>query len=161
MRFFFLFSLFLVFRTLVFFCWFASAHTQTNKQTNTGLLCDLLWSDPDENINGWDENDRGVSFVFGSDVVEKFLEKHDLDLVCRAHQVIPFSLILLFFLFLCLVVVAAAAVDVANLMCVLVSLFPGGGGRVPVLWAAEIGDHLLCSQLLQRVRQRRRDDERR
>lgn len=55
---------------------------------DSGLLCDLLWSDPDENINGWDENDRGVSFVFGSDVVEKFLEKHDLDLVCRAHQVV-------------------------------------------------------------------------
>jgi serine/threonine-protein phosphatase PP1 catalytic subunit len=53
-----------------------------------GLLCDLLWSDPDSNVCGWDENDRGVSYVFGSDVVTKFLEKHDLDLVVRAHQVV-------------------------------------------------------------------------
>lgn len=53
---------------------------------DTGLLCDLLWSDPD-NISGWAENDRGVSFVFGQDTVELFLKKHDLDLVCRAHQV--------------------------------------------------------------------------
>merc|ERR1711865_69150 len=34
------------------------------------------------------DNDRGVSFTFGHDVVTGFLEKHDLDLVCRAHQVV-------------------------------------------------------------------------
>ncbi|KAJ8627171.1 hypothetical protein MRB53_020478 [Persea americana] len=53
-----------------------------------GLLCDLLWSDPDRDINGWGENDRGVSYTFGADKVGEFLKKHDLDLVCRAHQVI-------------------------------------------------------------------------
>lgn len=53
-----------------------------------GLLCDLLWSDPDKDVLGWGENDRGVSFTFGSEVVAKFLHKHDLDLICRAHQVI-------------------------------------------------------------------------
>lgn len=55
---------------------------------DTGLLCDLLWSDPEEGIQGWGENDRGVSFTFGGDVVEKFLRRHDLDLICRAHQVV-------------------------------------------------------------------------
>eukprot|EP00756_Hemistasia_phaeocysticola_P036712 Hpha_TRINITY_DN16657_c1_g11::TRINITY_DN16657_c1_g11_i2::g.178493::m.178493/K06269/PPP1C; serine/threonine-protein phosphatase PP1 catalytic subunit len=55
---------------------------------DTGLICDLLWSDPEEGIEGWGENDRGVSFTFGEDVVEKFLRKHDLDLICRAHQVV-------------------------------------------------------------------------
>ena len=54
----------------------------------TGLLCDLLWSDPDKDISGWSENDRGVSFTFGADIVSKFLQKHDLDLICRAHQVV-------------------------------------------------------------------------
>lgn len=53
-----------------------------------GLLCDLLWSDPDKDITGWSENDRGVSFTFGPDVVARFLQKHDLDLICRAHQVV-------------------------------------------------------------------------
>lgn len=53
-----------------------------------GLLCDLLWSDPDKDVDGWGENDRGVSHTFGSDVVSKFLDEHDLDLVCRAHQVV-------------------------------------------------------------------------
>jgi diadenosine tetraphosphatase ApaH/serine/threonine PP2A family protein phosphatase len=52
-----------------------------------GLLCDLLWSDPDCNVSGWARNPRGVSYLFGYDVVEDFLRKHDLDLVCRAHQV--------------------------------------------------------------------------
>ena len=55
---------------------------------DTGLLCDLLWSDPDKDISGWGENDRGVSYTFGGEVVSKFLHKHDLDLICRAHQVV-------------------------------------------------------------------------
>jgi len=55
---------------------------------DTGLLCDLLWSDPEAKITGWGENDRGVSYTFGTDVVTKFLARHDLDLICRAHQVV-------------------------------------------------------------------------
>ena len=54
---------------------------------NTGLMCDLLWADPDKEIMGWGENDRGKSFIFGPDIVSKFLTKHDLDMICRAHQV--------------------------------------------------------------------------
>lgn len=73
-----------------------------------GLLCDLLWSDPDKvrlisivvrpcsttdwfllkDTMGWGENDRGVSFTFGAEVAAKFLHKHDFDLICRAHQVV-------------------------------------------------------------------------
>ena len=52
-----------------------------------GLLCDLLWSDPGKDTTGWGVNDRGISVTFGADVVAKFLQKHDLDLICRAHQV--------------------------------------------------------------------------
>jgi serine/threonine-protein phosphatase PP1 catalytic subunit len=54
---------------------------------DTGLLCDVLWADPDPNIRGWAESDRGVSFTFGADIVEKFNRKHDFDLIVRAHQV--------------------------------------------------------------------------
>lgn len=53
-----------------------------------GLICDLLWSDPDEDITGWGENDRGVSYTFGGDVVRTFLAKHDCSLIVRAHQVV-------------------------------------------------------------------------
>jgi len=55
---------------------------------DSGLLCDLLWADPDPDQAGWGANDRGVSFTFGGDVVENFLKKHDFDLIVRAHQVV-------------------------------------------------------------------------
>jgi serine/threonine-protein phosphatase PP1 catalytic subunit len=55
---------------------------------DTGLVCDLIWADPDKDITGWAENDRGVSFIFGPDVVSSFLQKHDMDLVVRSHQVV-------------------------------------------------------------------------
>merc|ERR1712176_590965 len=54
---------------------------------DAGFLCDLLWSDPAE-IQGFGANDRGVSVSFGPDVVSAFLQKEDLDLVARAHQVV-------------------------------------------------------------------------
>jgi serine/threonine-protein phosphatase PP1 catalytic subunit len=53
-----------------------------------GLLCDILWSDPDENASGWGANDRGVSVTFNETVLKNFLEKNELDLLCRAHQVV-------------------------------------------------------------------------
>ena len=53
-----------------------------------GLLCDLLWSDPEENPNGFGPNDRGVSVTFNSMFIENFLKNNDLDLICRAHQVV-------------------------------------------------------------------------
>jgi len=55
---------------------------------DTGLLCDLLWADPDKDVAGWAENERGVSYTFGPEIVSAFLKKHDLDLICRAHQVV-------------------------------------------------------------------------
>ncbi|KAL0349168.1 UNVERIFIED_CONTAM: Serine/threonine-protein phosphatase PP1 [Sesamum angustifolium] len=53
-----------------------------------GLLCDLLWSDPSRDVQGWGMNDRGISYTFGADKVSEFLLMHDLDLICRAHQVV-------------------------------------------------------------------------
>ncbi|CAF4404078.1 unnamed protein product [Rotaria socialis] len=53
-----------------------------------GLLCDLLWSDPDNDLKGWSENDAGISLRFGVDIVNEFLNQHKMDLICRAHKVI-------------------------------------------------------------------------
>lgn len=53
-----------------------------------GMLCDLLWSDPDKDIEGFQSNDRGVSYTFGPDIVADFLERNNLDLIVRAHQVV-------------------------------------------------------------------------
>ena len=40
-----------------------------------------------QDITGWGENDRGVSYTFGGDVVRHFLKRNDLSLIVRAHQV--------------------------------------------------------------------------
>jgi len=55
---------------------------------DNGLLCDLLWSDPSPDAATWGDNDRGVSFTFGQEIVRSFLKKHQLDLIARAHQVV-------------------------------------------------------------------------
>ena len=36
---------------------------------DSGLLCDLVWSDPDKNVLDFEENDRAVSVVFGEKIV--------------------------------------------------------------------------------------------
>lgn len=51
-------------------------------------MCDLLWSDPTANSNGWDANDRGVSYTFGKDIIQQFCATMGMDLLCRAHQVV-------------------------------------------------------------------------
>jgi serine/threonine-protein phosphatase PP1 catalytic subunit len=53
-----------------------------------GLLNDLLWSDPADMEADWEANERGVSYCFGKKVIMEFLQKHDFDLVCRAHMVV-------------------------------------------------------------------------
>jgi len=52
-----------------------------------GLLCDLMWADPDPDVKMFQESDRGVSYLFGAAIIEKFLDKYDLDLIARGHQV--------------------------------------------------------------------------
>lgn len=53
-----------------------------------GLLNDLLWSDPADMEQDWEANERGVSYCFGKKVIQDFLNRHDFDLVCRAHMVV-------------------------------------------------------------------------
>ena len=36
-----------------------------------GGLCDLLWSDPEEDISGWRVSSRGCGYLFGGDIVDK------------------------------------------------------------------------------------------
>ena len=55
---------------------------------NSGLLCDILWSDPSPEVDTWGENERGVSYIFSPSIIKKFLEQNSLDLICRAHQVV-------------------------------------------------------------------------
>ncbi|CAL8072767.1 unnamed protein product [Calicophoron daubneyi] len=62
----------------------------------SGLLCDILWSDPwymdfTDKLSeptGWEPSERGVSFMFGPNIIDQFLERFNLDLIVRAHQVV-------------------------------------------------------------------------
>jgi len=53
-----------------------------------GLLCDLLWSDPDADAEDWAPNNRGISVLFNENLIEKAIDELDIDLICRAHQVV-------------------------------------------------------------------------
>ncbi|CAN6618155.1 serine/threonine-protein phosphatase PPQ [Trichomonascus vanleenenianus] len=55
---------------------------------DTGLISDLLWSDPDATVAHWTENDRGVSYCFGKTVVDKFCKRFGFDLIARGHMVV-------------------------------------------------------------------------
>ena len=57
---------------------------------DSGLLCDLVWSDPDENLflDFCHNNERGISICFSKTAVEDFTKRNDIDLICRAHQVV-------------------------------------------------------------------------
>ena len=55
---------------------------------NSGLLCDILWSDPSTEVDDWGQNERGISYIYSLTVIKKFLEQNNLDLICRAHQVV-------------------------------------------------------------------------
>ncbi|KAL6950052.1 hypothetical protein ACO0QE_000722 [Hanseniaspora vineae] len=53
-----------------------------------GLINDLLWSDPTDSINEWEDNERGVSYCYNKVAINKFLNRFGFDLVCRAHMVV-------------------------------------------------------------------------
>lgn len=79
-----------------------------------GPMCDLLWSDPEGNSDFWNTSDmffiiiintwlyplcdsdttgwgvspRGAGYLFGSDVVAQFNAANDIDMICRAHQLV-------------------------------------------------------------------------
>lgn len=52
-----------------------------------GIICDLLWADPGTE-NGFHANSRGVSYLFGPDVLQIFCVRKDIDMLVRAHQVV-------------------------------------------------------------------------
>ena len=39
-------------------------------------------------ITGWSVSPRGAGYLFGGDIVEQFNRDNNLDLICRAHQLV-------------------------------------------------------------------------
>jgi len=53
---------------------------------NQGKLCDLMWSDPSEQVTDWQLNERGAGYLFGNHAVNLFNHTNGVNLICRAHQ---------------------------------------------------------------------------
>ncbi|CAM0950886.1 unnamed protein product [Alopecurus aequalis] len=53
-----------------------------------GAMCDLLWSDPEDAVDGWGLSPRGAGFLFGGNVVTSFNHSNNIDYICRAHQLV-------------------------------------------------------------------------
>ena len=51
-----------------------------------GVFSDIVWSDPDPTVSGFHLSPRGAGYIFGSDVVEKFIHGNALVHISRAHQ---------------------------------------------------------------------------
>lgn len=51
-----------------------------------GVLADLVWSDPEEGREGFAASQRGAGYLFGRDIVMKFLHENGIDHILRAHQ---------------------------------------------------------------------------
>lgn len=52
-----------------------------------GAFCDLVWSDPDD-VTSWSMSPRGAGWLFGNKVTNEFMQMNNLELICRAHQLV-------------------------------------------------------------------------
>uniref|UniRef100_A0A1I7TNP1 Serine/threonine-protein phosphatase n=1 Tax=Caenorhabditis tropicalis TaxID=1561998 RepID=A0A1I7TNP1_9PELO len=55
---------------------------------NPSMEIDVLWSDPDITIHGFEDSTRGVGQVFGDEALLEVMERMGVELVARAHQVV-------------------------------------------------------------------------
>ena len=51
-------------------------------------MADLLWSDPDNEVETFSLSERGTGYLFGEKVVNKFNHINNIELIARAHQLI-------------------------------------------------------------------------
>ncbi|KAI1711056.1 calcineurin-like phosphoesterase domain-containing protein [Ditylenchus destructor] len=54
---------------------------------DVGMLTDLTWADPDEDVTDYCENERGAGHLFGPPQLREFNNRMGVGLVVRAHQV--------------------------------------------------------------------------
>ncbi len=59
---------------------------QAQENHNEAVLEDLLWSDPDEDLQGISSSPRGVGHLFGKNVTEEVLGKLNAKILIRGHE---------------------------------------------------------------------------
>ncbi|KAJ2238150.1 putative serine/threonine protein phosphatase [Coemansia sp. RSA 1722] len=61
-----------------------------------GALADILWSDPDGDVETFGRSQRGAGYTFGSLVVDRFLHINGMSHILRAHQLCMEGYLVLF-----------------------------------------------------------------
>ena len=52
-----------------------------------GIIADLLWAECDTEIDDWRPGPDNLSIKFGQKALKKFVQKFNLKMVCRGHEV--------------------------------------------------------------------------
>ena len=55
---------------------------------DSGLLCDLLNSGPDEFVSSFSEPSKGIGIIYGEKPVYNFIKENNLKLIIRSHTVV-------------------------------------------------------------------------
>ena len=55
------------------------------KIPDSGDFCDMLWADPTKD-SGIQNSKRGISYMYGPDIAERFLANNGLSLIVRSHE---------------------------------------------------------------------------
>mgnify|MGYP002627183978 CR=1 FL=1 len=64
-----------------------------------GAMCDLLWSDPDQDQKGFGISPRGAGYLFGEDVVKTFEEINKIDLIASSALILSLPVLALSIIF--------------------------------------------------------------
>ena len=51
-----------------------------------GVITDLLWADPEGDVEGWHTTGNSVSWNFGAQPVDEFCHANSIKLIVRGHQ---------------------------------------------------------------------------
>jgi len=51
-----------------------------------GPVCDILWNDPEDGIEGWHTSPKGAGYFFGKDITNSWLKKHEFSVIVRARS---------------------------------------------------------------------------
>ena len=57
-----------------------------NTYSEDSLICDLVWSDPSDELNDFKKNNRGSGYYFGKNSLLNFLKFNKLKYFIRSHQ---------------------------------------------------------------------------
>ncbi|VDP90324.1 unnamed protein product, partial [Echinostoma caproni] len=52
------------------------------------LLMHFVWSEPDEDIQNWDQNPAGRGYLYGTKVVQDFCERYELQQIIRSSEMV-------------------------------------------------------------------------